>query len=103
MSGHYQLRPQAERDLDECAAYIAKDNLDAAFSLYDAAEETYRNLAQHPKMGRAYTSNASSLRNIRCFPIKGFSQYLVFYAPDGDRIDIIRVLNTARDIENILN
>ncbi len=38
---HYVIMPQADADLDEYAAYIAEDNLQAALGLYDAAEKTY--------------------------------------------------------------
>ena len=99
----YKIRPQAERDLDECAAHIAKDNLDVALRLYDAAEETYQNLAQFQEMGRIYTSAIPDLGDVRCFPIKGFSQYLAFYVSANNHIDIVRVLHASRDIDSILN
>jgi len=45
------IRPVADRDLEEHFAYIASDNLEAATRLYDAAWATYRELAEMPGMG----------------------------------------------------
>ena len=48
MARYCKIRPQAERDLDECAAYIAQDNLAAALRLYDAVQQTCQNLLRRP-------------------------------------------------------
>ena len=99
---HYSIRPQAELDLDEYAAYIANDNISAALAMYDAAQSTYKQLAEFRDIGKPYTSNNPVLNNVRCFPIQGYPRYLIFYIPYVDHIDIIRVLNTSRDINNVL-
>jgi len=98
----YTISPVAEQELDEYALYIAKDNLDAALRIYDAAEETYRNLAEFPEMGETYNSSNKLLSHVRFFPIKGFSNYLVFYQRIDKKIEIIRVLNKSKHIRNIL-
>lgn len=41
-------RPLAERDLTDCAAHIAQDNIDAALRFVDAVEETVASLAEFP-------------------------------------------------------
>lgn len=100
---HYIIRPQADADLDEYAAHIAEDNLQAALGLYDAAEETYQKLAQFKEMGEVYNSSNPFLKNIRFFPISGsYIKYLVFYIPYENHIEIVRVINKARKIRNIL-
>ncbi|MBN4050039.1 type II toxin-antitoxin system RelE/ParE family toxin [Nitrospira defluvii] len=99
----YRILIEAEKDLDEHAFHIAKDNLNAALRLYDAAKETYRMLSEQAKMGECYPSQNSLLSNIRFFPIKGFKKYLVFYRPSGEEIEIIRILHISRNIKNILS
>lgn len=99
---HYIIRPQADFDLDECAGYIAKDNIDAAIGLYDSAEDTFNTLATFKEMGEAYTSHNPELKNVRFYPIKHYAKYLVFYIPFKSHIEIIRVLRTSRNIRNIL-
>ncbi len=98
----YTILPIAEQDLDNCATHIAKDNLDAALRLYEAAEETYQNLAEFPDMGEIYPSSNNLLLDIHFFPIKGFRRYLVFYQSTSGGIEIIRVISKSRNIRNIL-
>jgi len=93
----YQIRPQAEADLDGHAHNIARDNLEAGLRLYNLAEETYQMLGDMPYMGAIYHTNKSGLMGMRYMPIKGFSRYLVFYKPIDGSVDIIRVLHTRMD------
>ena len=46
-------RPLAERDLTDCAAHIAQDNIDAALRFVDAVEETVASLGAQPSAIRA--------------------------------------------------
>jgi len=39
-----RILPAADDDVDEAAAFIAKDSLDAALNFYDAANATYHEL-----------------------------------------------------------
>ena len=98
----YTIRPIAEKELDGYALYIAKDNLNASLRLYEAAEETYQNLAMFPEMGEIYFSHNPLLSEIQFFPIKGFKKYLVFYQVTPNGIEIIRIINKSRNIKNIL-
>ncbi|MEG4170272.1 MULTISPECIES: type II toxin-antitoxin system RelE/ParE family toxin [unclassified Microcoleus] len=47
-----QKRPQVIRDLIELATYIAENNMDASDRFLVAAEETFKQFAQTPKMGK---------------------------------------------------
>lgn len=47
-----QKRPQVIGDLIELATYMAEDNMDASDRFLVAAEETFKQLAQTPKMGK---------------------------------------------------
>jgi plasmid stabilization system protein ParE len=52
----YGLRilPSADADVDNAAAFIAKDSLEAAMRFYDAVDETYRQIRDHPKCWPRY-------------------------------------------------
>ncbi len=93
----YQIRPQAEADLDGHVRNIARDNLDAALRLYDLAEETYEMLGETPYMGAIHHTSKSELMGMRYVPIKEYSHYLVFYKPKDNGVDIIRVLHARMD------
>ncbi len=47
------VRPQAIEEIDEIAAYIAQDNIDAAIRFYFAVQDAFEKLAVMPGMGAA--------------------------------------------------
>ena len=73
----------AERDIIECADYIARDSYEAA------------------KIGALREGLVPGVEGIRMWPVGGFEKYLIFYQEIPNRIEILRVLHSARDIESI--
>jgi toxin ParE1/3/4 len=100
----YRLRiyPAADADVDEAAHHIARDSLDAALRFYDAADETYRQIRDHPNRWPRFELDHPKLANLLKRAIVGFRNYLAFYQVHGEFVDIIRVLHGARDIPSIL-
>jgi toxin ParE1/3/4 len=86
-------RPDAEADLDEIWLYIARGDPDAADRFIDLIEERCSLLAENPLMGRSRPDLAPGLRS---FPV---GNYIIFYNPIEGGIEIVRVVNGARDIE----
>jgi toxin ParE1/3/4 len=60
------------------------------------------NLTKTPKIGKISGFTNPPLAQLRQVPIKGFKNYFVFYQIQDDFIDVIRVLHSAQNIENIL-
>jgi len=85
-------RPRAEADLFEIGLYIAEDDLEASERFLDLLERKLRLLASTPAMGRL---RPELLPKLRSFPV---GEYVVFYRPIRDGIEVVRVLNGARDI-----
>jgi toxin ParE1/3/4 len=100
----FKLRvlPAADRDIDESAAFIARDNLEAALRFYDRVDDTLRRLRQHPLRHAPYGFSHPDLMTVRKCTVIGFAKHLVFYRVTGDLIEVIRVLHGARDIRNVL-
>lgn len=96
-------RPQVIRDLIELATYIAADNLNASDRFLAAAEETFKQLAKMPEMGKLIQFSNPNLAGIRQQAIKGFKNYLVFYRLTNSGVEILRVIHGARDILEILD
>lgn len=89
-------RPEAESDLEEIWWYIAQDNPNNADIFLDRIQETCLALADFPNMG----TNRNNLKmGLRSQPV---GNYLIFYFPLEDGIDIVRVLHGSRDIESLL-
>ena len=89
--------PKAEADLDDIWLFIARDSITNADGFLDKLLETCSLLASHPLIGSDKNYLANKLRS---FPV---DKYCIFYFPLEDGIEIVRVLHSARDIQNLLN
>ena len=87
--------PTAERDLVSIGSYIPADNPDAADRLLATFQEKFERLAEFPRMGQSRPELAPSIHS---YPI---GNYLVFYLPLPDGIDVVRVLHGARNLRRI--
>jgi len=85
-------RPQAEADLLEIGLHIADQDLDASDRFLDLLERKLHLLASRPQMGRL---RPELLTRLRSFPV---GEYVIFYRPIRNGIEVVRVLNGARDI-----
>ncbi len=91
------LRGAAVNDLDEAAAYIQRDSPEAAIRFLEAAQETFGALARTPGLGGLFESRNPRFSGVRIWQVKGFRSVLVFYRPIKGGVEIIRVVNGARD------
>ena len=96
-------RPVVNRDLIDCFIYIGADSEKSATRFLRAAEETFLELARTPAMGVAVSFGSLLDRNLRRWRVRGFENFLIFYCPIDDGIEIIRVLHGAREIERLFN
>ncbi|WP_025032820.1 type II toxin-antitoxin system RelE/ParE family toxin [Bradyrhizobium sp. DOA9] len=84
--------PQTEIDLTAIWDYIAADNPRAADALLDHIDATFNMLAETPFAGRERRELRAGLRS---FPV---GNYLIFYVPTPDGIDVVRVMHGRQDI-----
>ncbi len=101
MAPSVSRKPEVRRDLVEYADHISRDNLDAALRFLDAAERTFKFLAANREVGQLCRFPQPELAGLRVWPIEGFGNYLVFYQPTDEGVEIWRVLHGARDIETL--
>jgi len=98
-----RVRPEADRDTDRAADFLAHEaNVDVALRFLAAVEKAYRRLVDHPHIGTPVKSFEPSLAELRFWPVPGFEVYLVFYLPSPDTVEVVRVLHGARDLPSIL-
>lgn len=87
------LRTRAARsDYDEIWSYLAVRDLTAADRLIDQFDATLESIAATPRLGRKMDELAP---NLRSFPV---GNYLIFYRPLEDGVQLIRLVHGARDI-----
>ena len=100
--GRLLIRADADADIDAIAQFIADDNLDAGRRFYDAVAHDLLLLADNPRMGARRRSQNVKLKELRSWPLSGFRNYLVFYIPLENGIDVLRVLHGARDADRVV-
>ena len=92
------------RDVADIHLFIAMNNPAAAERFLDALLLSLRTLAQWPEVGPCYQSNRAELSGMHFWPVRRFTNYLIFYRVTGKprRLQIIRVLHGARDVPQVL-
>ena len=95
------IRPRARQDLIDHFVFIAQDNLDAAQRFLKEAEHAFGELTDMPALGRLRNFDNPRLAGMRCRSIPRFENYLIFYRPVEEGIEVIRVLHGARDLNGI--
>ena len=94
---------QARQDLVDAFRYYArKAGFRVAQRFFAQAEATFSRLASMSGIGTAYEHDHPGLAGLRFSPVFRFRNYLVFYRPVADGIEIVRVVHGARDIASIL-
>ena len=93
-------RRRDTQDIDEHAAYIASHNPRAGYRFLEMVEETFEVLARHPRIGSPRFHHIVS--GLRAFPVGSFESYIVLYFVAAGRVQVVRVLHGARDLEELL-
>lgn len=91
------ITPLAQEDLTEIWEYVAEADAERADKLLDRLNEKCLLLAAHPAMGRA---RHELLVDLRSFAI---GNYVIFYQPLDDGIEVLRVLHGSRDVPEIFD
>ncbi|MFM2296286.1 MAG: toxin ParE1 [Verrucomicrobiota bacterium] len=91
MSSH-RYSSEAHADIEEIGLYLFDLNPIAAHHFLNALDETCELLAGHPFIGRARPELGA---DVRSFPV---GNYLVFYIPTADGVDVARVIYGGRDL-----
>lgn len=87
--------PDAEDDLLEIWSHIANDKPSAADPFLDKLEQRIELLSRHPRIGESRPDLAP---RVRAFSV---GNYLIFFRPIRDGIELLRVLHGSRDIPAI--
>ena len=88
--------PQAQEDILSVWEYIAGDNVTAADKLVRRIDEKLALLETQPLMGSAMDEYRPGLR------ASFVGNYIIFYHPRDDGIEVYRVLHGAQQFEDLL-
>ena len=87
---------QSREDYLTIWLYIAKDNVEAADKLVEKFDQTISLIAGSPRIGRDRSDLAPDLRSV---PV---GEYIIFFRPRSDGVQLIRVLHSKRNIRRIM-
>jgi toxin ParE1/3/4 len=103
MTHRILITPLANQDIDAHVNYLRVYNEKAAFRLFDSIRLTLTQIAKIPKIGVSYPLQNSRLAGLRKWPIKDFSNYIIFYLEKPEQIEVVCILHGARDIRFVLD
>jgi toxin ParE1/3/4 len=93
----YVLTPSAKNDVNDIWDYIAADSIESADRVLEALESAMIKLSKNPGVGH-WREELADKRH-RFFLVYS---YLIVYRHEAKRIQIVRVLHAARDVQSIL-
>jgi toxin ParE1/3/4 len=99
------ILPAAENDLSEIGDYFdeSSETLTLSRRFYERFWETAQMLCNSPNLGERCQFRNPETKGMRIWLVSGFSNYLIFYRPQGDVLQILRVIHGARDYATIFN
>lgn len=97
MHGEVLRTPEARLDLCDIWEYIADDNVSAADRLVEEIDAKCKFLARMPELGRLREDLSPRLRSW----VVG--NYMIFYRPQPNCIEVIRVLHGRRNFPALFN
>lgn len=83
------------KDLEEIYTYIADDSLAAADRVMSRLQKHWKLLAENPGIGRKRDNLESGLRSAP------EGNYIIFYRAIDSGIELVRILHSSRDFEQI--
>lgn len=90
------ISPLAEADLNEILEFIAQDKPEAAVRWVEKIRNACKYIAENPEIGELRPEfNPGQFRSTLV------GNYVIFYRPISDGIEIARVVSGARDIRNL--
>ena len=97
MSRFAHYTAEASRDLAEIFDYLDEHSETAADRFYDAVQATVQQLLRSPHLGERCQFRNPKTKGMRVWQVSSFSNYLIFYHPKGDMLQVLRVIHGARD------
>jgi toxin ParE1/3/4 len=99
------IRPKADRDLDDIVDDLSEHGtLEVGLKFPASFHKTLEVLCSNPAVGWPCRLPDRRIAAVRVFQVgKPFEKYLIFYQLFGNRLEILRVIHGAQDLEQILS
>ena len=97
------ITANAQTDIAEIGFYFDERDQEVKHRFYQAIDQTIRTLVRSPYLGERCAFRNPKTKGMRIWQVTGFSNYLIFYRPQNERLEILRVLHGARDYASMFN
>ncbi len=95
---------RAKQDLIDIYEYYVQRNETTARRFLEESRQAFDLILQMPGIGRRWNSPIAAMKNLRVTSIsRRFNDYVIFYRPVTDGIQIIAIIHGARDLPAILH
>jgi len=95
------LAEEADADIEEIGLYFARQAPEVEGRFYLAFNKTICQLVTSPFLGERCRFRNPKTKGMRVWQVSSFSNYLIFYRPKGDTLQVLRVIHGARDYMTI--
>lgn len=99
MAKQIHKKPAVWHDLLEHVDFLSQRNPNAAERFLDAVEASFNFLAENPLLGGVCAFEHPAAQDLRHWSIRGFKNYVAFYRPLPNGVEIVRLLHAARNTE----
>jgi len=103
MSRGIRRNRRFRQDLIDIYAYIHERSPQAAERVLNAIERYTQLLLDMPGIGRRWASPDPRLEGMRLAVVTPYCNYLIFFRPTRDGIEVLRVVHGARELQNIID
>lgn len=103
MSASYTYRDRARRDVADIASYLdEKAGPEVSDRFIRAVEDDGALLASMPYLGSIVEDVSPRLEGLRFWLIRRFPNYLIYYRPTGQGVELCRVVHGAQDLGTVI-
>lgn len=103
MTSRFKLTPPAIRDLRELVGHLRRvSTQETSRRFAPAARATFERYDGMPGLGERHETANPVLAGLRVGRVDGFENYVLYYRPLKQGIEIVRVLHGARDADRAL-
>jgi toxin ParE1/3/4 len=97
-----RVRTPASQDLVDLTAYLEENaGVRTADRFLESVKMGFDALAAMPTLGSARAYSAPSAAGIRVWAVPRFPKYLIFYQVTADAVEVVRVLHSARNLDEV--
>jgi len=97
------ITEDAQSDIAEIGFYYAQRDRAVERRFYRAVDETIQILATSPELGERCRFCNPATQGMRVWQVAGFPNYLIFYRPSGDVLEVKRIFHGARNFSRLFN